>query len=231
MEPDRAGRRIGRDGKLSIDAVKERQSALAERLKSLRLRRGWTQGQAGDASGVSASAWSKIENGLMSPTYDVLLRLAHGLGVDVAELFVPAREHMGAGRRSIERAGEGEIHETPMYRHRLLCSQLSHKRMMPFRSTIKARDLAADEGWSRHEGEEFVYVLEGAVELHTEYYRSVILGAGDCFYIDSRMRHRLVNAGPRDAEVLWLSMAPSGVAAPGIGSGAGTPGNEENRDE
>jgi len=216
---------------VSIEAVKERQSALAERLKSLRLGRGWTQGQAGDASGVSVSTWSKIENGLMSPTYDVLLRLAHGLGVDVAELFVPAREHMGAGRRSVERAGEGEIHETPMYRHRLLCSQLSHKRMMPFHSTIKARDLAADEGWSRHEGEEFVYVLEGAVELHTEYYRSVVLKAGDCFYIDSRMRHRLVNAGPRDAEVLWLSMAPSGApaqAAPGPWTGSA--GQVEGRD-
>jgi transcriptional regulator with XRE-family HTH domain len=193
---------------LIIDAVKERQSVLAERLKSLRLQRGWTQGQAGCASGVSASAWSKIENGLMSPTYDVLLRLAHGLGVDVAELFVPAREHMGAGRRSIERAGQGEVHETPMYRLRLLCSQLSHKRMMPFDSRIKAWAVGADEGWSRHEGEEFVYVLEGEIELHTEFYQPEILRPGDSFYIDSRMGHRIINRGASEARVLWVSTAP-----------------------
>ncbi|WP_066457634.1 helix-turn-helix domain-containing protein [Castellaniella caeni] len=199
---------ITEDDKLSSTQVRERQSALAGRLKSLRLQRGWTQGQAGEASGVSVSALSKIENGLVSPTYDVLLRLAHGLGVDIAELFVPAQAHMGAGRRSIERAGQGELHDTPLYRHQLLCSQLAHKSMMPFRSVIKAFSLAPDEGWSRHDGEEFVYVLAGAIELHTEYYQPVTLSAGDCFYIDSRMRHRVINAGAHESEVLWLSTTP-----------------------
>ncbi len=161
--------------------VKEQQSALAGRLKALRLQRGWTQGQAGKASGISTSTLSKIENGLISPTYDVLLNLAHGLGVDVAELFVPAQAHMGAGRRSIERAGQGNLHDTPLYHHRLLCSQLANKRMMPFDSRIKAWTLEANEGWSRHEGEEFVYVLEGEIELHTEFYQPETLQAGDCF--------------------------------------------------
>ncbi|WP_345795907.1 XRE family transcriptional regulator [Castellaniella sp. MT123] len=194
--------------KLDTSAVKQRQSALAERLKALRLQKGWTQGQAGQASGISVSALSKIENGLVSPTYDVLLRLAYGLGVDIAELFVPAEAHMGAGRRSIERAGQGEIHETPLYLHRLLCSQLAHKRMMPFRTRIKVHEGVQTEGWSRHEGEEFVYVLEGEIELHTEYYQPVTLFAGDCFYIDSRMRHQVVNKGTVDAEVLWVSTTP-----------------------
>lgn len=188
--------------------VQEQESALAARLKALRLERGWTQGQTSRASGVASSTLSKIENGLMSPTYDVLLRLAHGLGVDVAELFSPAQAHMGAGRRSIERKGHGEVHETPLYRHVLLCSQLSHKQMMPFVTRIKAHDVQPEEGWSQHDGEEFVYVLSGAVVLHTEYYQPAILQAGDCFYIDSRMRHRVINHGPDDAEVLWVSTQP-----------------------
>ncbi len=180
-------------------------SVLAERLKALRVQRGWTQGQAGKASGVATSTLSKIENGLMSPTYDVLLKLAHGLGVDIAELFAPAQAHMGAGRRSIERKGQGEVHETPLYHHQLLCSQLSHKRMMPFVTRIKAYQLEDDEGWSRHEGEEFVYVLSGTIALHTEYYQPETLQAGDSFYLDSRMRHRVINQGPQDAQVLWVS--------------------------
>lgn len=188
--------------------VQQRESALAERLKYLRLQRSWTQGQVSKASGVAVSTLSKIENGLMSPTYDVLLRLAHGLDVDVAELFAPAQAHMGAGRRSIERAGQGEIHKTPMYHHELLCTQLSHKSMMPFRTRILARQIAPDEGWSQHEGEEFVYVLNGEVELHTEFYQPEVLKAGDCFYIDSRMRHRVVNSSDQDAEVLWVSTEP-----------------------
>uniref|UniRef100_UPI0033416629 helix-turn-helix domain-containing protein n=1 Tax=Castellaniella defragrans TaxID=75697 RepID=UPI0033416629 len=204
---------------LDPSQVQERQSALAERLKALRLQRGWTQGQTGRASGISVSALSKIENGLVSPTYDVLLRLAHGLGVDVAELFAPAQAHMGAGRCSIGRTDEGEIHDTPLYRHRLLCSQLAHKHMMPFRSRIKSHgELRSDEGWSCHDGEEFVYVLEGAIELHTEFYQPVTLGPGDCFYIDSRMRHRVINQGDEDAEVLWLTtnadLDPHGAVVP-----------------
>jgi len=184
------------------------ESALAERLRSLRLARNWTLGQTSQASGVATSTLSKIENGLMSPTYDVLLKLADGLGLDVAELFSPARDHMGAGRCSVERKGGGEIHDTPMYHHLLLCSQLSHKRMMPFHTRIKAHTVAENEGWSRHEGEEFVYVLSGIIELHTEYYQPAVLSAGDCFYIDSRMRHRVINQGKTDASVLWVSTKP-----------------------
>jgi mannose-6-phosphate isomerase-like protein (cupin superfamily) len=186
--------------------------------------RGWTLSQTSKASGVATSTLSKIENGLMSPTYDILLKLAHGLELDIAELFSPARAHMGAGRCSVERKGRGEHHETPMYDHRLLCSQLSHKRMMPFYTRIKTHAVAENEGWGRHDGEEFVYVLSGAVELHTEYYEPAMLSAGDCFYIDSRMRHRVINHGETDAEVLWVSTrpeahdgsspVPAGAAAP-----------------
>ncbi len=189
-------------------ALQQSESALADRLKMLRVQRGWTQGQVSKASGIATSTLSKIENGLMSPTYDVLLKLAHGLGVDVAELFAPAQAHMGAGRRSVERKGHGEVHKTPLYHHRLLCSQLSHKRMMPFFTRIKAHQIGENEGWSHHEGEEFVYVLSGVIELHTEYYAPAVLEAGDCFYIDSRMRHRVINRSDDDAEVIWVSTKP-----------------------
>ena len=194
---------------MSPEAALNSESALADRLRSLRQQRGWTLGQTSKASGVATSTLSKIENGLMSPTYDILLKLANGLELDVAELFSPAQAHMGAGRRSIERQGKGDIHETPMYKHRILCSQLSHKRIMPFFTQIKKHTLQDDaEGWSCHEGEEFVYVLSGSIELHTEYYQPEILNEGDCFYIDSRMRHRVINHSKTIAEVLWISTQP-----------------------
>lgn len=190
------------------DTAVSSESALAERLRSLRTRRGWTLGQTSKASGVATSTLSKIENGLMSPTYDVLLKLAGGLDMDLAELFSPAQDHMGSGRRSIERHGNGKPHDTPLYDHRLLCSQLSHKRMMPFFTRIKKDSVDDDGGWSQHEGEEFVYVLSGSIQLDTEYYEPEILNAGDCFYIDSRMRHRVINRGQEQAEVLWVSTSP-----------------------
>lgn len=191
------------------DAIAQQaQSTLAERLRALRTQRGWTLGQTSKASGVAISTLSKIENKLMSPTYDILLKLAQGLELDVAELFSPAQAHMGAGRRSIERKGHGELHETPLYHHQLLCSQLSHKRMMPFFTRIKAHSVEENEGWSRHDGEEFVYVLHGTIELHTEHYQPAILSAGDSFYIDSRMRHRVINRDESEAHVIWVSTKP-----------------------
>lgn len=193
---------------MTLTSIESRASALAERIRSLRLQRGWTLEQMSKNSGVAISTLSKIENGLSSPTYDVLLRLAHGFQLDVAELFAPAQEHMGAGRRTIERKGNGEKHETPLYDHLVLCSQLANKRIMPFISKIKAHDVEVNEGWSSHAGEEFVYVLSGTIELHTEFYQPTVLGPGDCFYIDSRMKHRVINHGPEQATVLWISTRP-----------------------
>lgn len=189
-------------------ALESNESTLSIRLKQLRLERHLTQTQLSKASGVAVSTLSKIEHNLMSPTYDVLLKLAQGLNVDIAELFTHTPAPMGSGRRVIHRAGQGTAHETPFYRHELLCSELSHKHMMPFRSRIKAHTPDTTEQWSRHEGEEFALVLAGSVVLHTECYAPETLHPGDCFYIDSRMGHRLTCATGAEAEVLWISTKP-----------------------
>ncbi|MDH0091467.1 XRE family transcriptional regulator [Achromobacter mucicolens] len=182
-----------------------KQSALAQRLRALRQARAWTLKQAAEATGVSASTLSKIENSLLSPTYDNLIKIAAGLDLDVAELFTASDAHMGTGRRSLSRQGEGRQYETPYYDHRLLCTALSHKRMMPFHTRVKARSFDEFQDWSRHGGEEFVYVLEGEVQLYTEFYEPARLRAGESFYIDSRMGHRVISLSPEDAIVLWVS--------------------------
>lgn len=182
-----------------------KQSALAQRLRALRQARAWTLKQAAEATGVAASTLSKIENSLLSPTYDNLIKIAAGLDLDVAELFTASDAHMGTGRRSLSRQGEGRQYETPYYDHRLLCTALSHKRMMPFHTRVKARSFDEFQDWSRHGGEEFVYVLEGEVQLYTEFYEPARLKAGESFYIDSRMGHRVISLSPEDAIVLWVS--------------------------
>lgn len=182
-----------------------KQSALAQRLRALRQARNWTLKQAAAATGVAASTLSKIENSLLSPTYDNLIKIAAGLDLDVAELFTASDAHMGTGRRSLSREGEGRQYETPYYDHRLLCTALSHKRMMPFHSRVKARSFDEFQDWSRHRGEEFVYVLEGEVMLYTEFYEPARLKAGESFYIDSRMGHRVISLSEADAMVLWVS--------------------------
>jgi transcriptional regulator with XRE-family HTH domain len=183
--------------------------ALSELLKSLRKERGWTLATAAEAAGVAKSTLSKIENGQMSPTYDMLLKLATGYSVDIADFFAPASTKEASGRMAVTRRGEGRLHKTKLYDHEVLAAQLSRKRIMPFHSRIKA--LAEDEEieWSSHDGEEFLFVISGSVTVMTEHYEPVTLETGDSIYIDSGMAHAVVANtlvdGGKDAEVVWVT--------------------------
>lgn len=179
--------------------------SLGHRIRALRQAKGWTLEQASQSSGLARSTLSKIENDQMSPTYDALIKLAAGFGTDLSELFAAPQEPMGVGRRSVSRAGTGTVHKTPYYEHVLLCNDLSNKDMVPFRSKVVARAFDEFDDWSRHVGEEFVYVLTGQVRLYTEFYEPVDLGPGDSWYIDSRMGHRVISLSDEAAEVLWMS--------------------------
>ena len=184
-------------------------AVLGKRIRGLRTQRGWTLDAAAKATGLARSTLSKIENGQMSPTYDALIKLAQGFAIDISDLFepqasVPANQR-GTGRRSITRAGQGQPFHTPVYQHLLLCNDLSHKVMVPFRSVVTARSVDAFDDWSRHEGEELVYILEGEVEMATEFYEPERLAAGDCAYLDSRMGHRVISVSEENAVVLWVS--------------------------
>ena len=186
-------------------------SELGPRIRGLRSQKGWTLESAAKATGLARSTLSKIENGQMSPTYDALLKLAQGFAVDISELFEShepgADQAAGSGRRSITRAGQGQPLPTPVYQHLLLCNDLSNKLLTPFRSTITARAFEDFDDWDRHAGEELLYVLQGEVELFTEFYEPERLSVGDCAYLDSRMGHRVISVSPENAVVLWVSTA------------------------
>ena len=57
----------------------------------------------------------------------------------------------------------------------------------------------------RHPGEEYVYVLDGSIEVHTEFYDPVVLEKGESIYLDSQMGHAYVVAeGCDEATVLGV---------------------------
>jgi transcriptional regulator with XRE-family HTH domain len=189
------------------------QFRLGERVRHIRIARGLTLGRLGEQSGLAASTLSKIENDQMSPTFEVLLKLAHGLGIDMDELLA-AQETAPSGRRSITRAGQGRFHETANYAHEFLCTDLTHKQMVPMKTRVRARSVGDFPDWVRHEGEEFLLVLEGAVELHTELYEPVRLEAGDSIYYDAQMGHICISVSPEDALVLWLPVGSGERSVP-----------------
>lgn len=178
---------------------------LGERVRSLRRSRNWTLEEASRRAGLARSTLSKIENEQMSPTFDAVQKLAHGLGIDVPQLFTPAASPSATGRRSVTRAGEGRPHPTVTYDHELLASEITRKRMLPYKTLIRARGFDEFNGWIRHEGEEFLLVIAGAIQFLTEFYEPAALGAGDSAYYDASMGHCVISTSPEDAEILWVT--------------------------
>lgn len=181
---------------------------LGEIIKDTRKANAWTLEDASQRTGVARSTLSKIENGNMSPTYDVLYKIAVGMNIDLVDLFDTRRQNAPFGRRSVTRASEGKLHRTTTYVHELLATDLAQKKMLPFKTTIKARKLDEFDEWIRHEGEEFMLVIAGAVEVHTEFYSPVTLQEGDSIYFDSKMGHAVLSVGQKDADVIWVCTGP-----------------------
>lgn len=178
---------------------------LGIRVRDLRKARGWTLEQAAVQAGLARSTLSKIENGQMSPTYDALKKLAAGLSLSVPQLFTPPRDDQVTARMAVTPSGSGAAHPTATYEHELLAEALTQKRMLPYRARIRARSMDEFDGWVRHDGEEFLYVLTGVVRLYTEFYEPVLLKRGDSAYYDASMGHNVVSVSEEDATILWVT--------------------------
>lgn len=178
---------------------------LSKKIRELRRARGWTLEEMAAQTGLAASTLSKIENDRMSPTFDVVQKVAHGFEIDITELFTNPSETRAGSRRSVVRKGSGRALEADVYSHKLLAAELVNKRILPFLTTIKARSLDEFKDWGSHDGEEFLYVLDGSVMFYTEHYEPVELKKGDGIYIDSAMRHACTSTSKKDAQVLWIN--------------------------
>ncbi|MGH8138881.1 MAG: helix-turn-helix domain-containing protein [Terriglobia bacterium] len=182
-------------------------------LRSLRKSNRWTLAEVAKRTGIPASTLSRIENDQISPTYDMLLRLSEGLAIDVSQLLsrapaAPAATPDQPGRRSVNRAADGDM--VPMSNHtlRYLSTDLLNKQMTPILSEYRARSLAEFGPLMSHEGEEFLYVLQGELELHTECYAPLVLKAGESIYFDSRMGHGYVARGTQPCRALSMCTVP-----------------------
>lgn len=181
-------------------------AVLGRSIRDARRAKGWTLEEAGKAAGIGRSTLSKIENNQTKPSFDIVRRLTQALDMNPPQLFVQSGQDGVSGRRDFTPRGAGEQRETPTYSHELLCTELASKRMLPYVSTIKARDIAEFETWIRHSGEEFMFVLSGELTFVSEHYRPLPMKAGDSIYYDSAMGHGCLSTSEEDAQVLWVSL-------------------------
>ena len=178
---------------------------LGARVRELRKARNWTLEQAAQQAGLARSTLSKIENSQMSPTYEALRKLAVGLEISVPQLFTPPVKNQINGRMASTKSGQGTAHPTTTYEHELLAESLSKKKMLPYHAWIRARSIEEFDGWVRHDGEEFLYVLTGVVKLFTEFYEPLEMRRGDSAYYDATMGHNVISTSEEDATILWIT--------------------------
>jgi transcriptional regulator with XRE-family HTH domain len=186
--------------------MKTRHPTLGSLLRGLRSRNGWTLKEMSERIDIPVSTLSKVEHDRLTLSYDKLLQLSQRLNIRMSELFAdPAGDAEPAvtARRSIGAMDDAVRVNTKNYDYYYLCPELRRKRMIPVYTRIRAKSLAEFGELVHHSGEEYIYVVEGAIVAHTEFYDPIELGAGESIYIDSAMGHAYTAAkGCKEAVVL-----------------------------
>jgi transcriptional regulator with XRE-family HTH domain len=193
---------------MSSRKVASEGEAMGRRLKAIRRDRGATLADVSSRAGISISALSKIENYQISTSYDILKRICDALDIGIEDVVSTGEKSQLSGRKTTTRRGEGEHFHSDQYDYRIHSSEISKKAMIPFEMLVNARSVDDFDHWSEHNGEEFVYVLSGAIEIHTEHYAPFRLDPGESAYFDSGMKHLYISVGEGEARVLSVSYDP-----------------------
>jgi transcriptional regulator with XRE-family HTH domain len=184
-------------------------STLGGLIRLVRKRNDWTLRQMSAKVGIPLSTLAKVEADKLSLTYDKLQQLTSRLGLTMAEFLAqaessraPSPPHLVTARRSLTSDGKSIAVATSNYDYEYLCADLREKRMVPILARIRAHDIAEFGELVRHQGEEFIFVLEGTIEVHLQFYAPVTLALGQGIYIDSTMGHAYVAKDCESALVL-----------------------------
>ena len=191
-----------------MKALKRPRLTIGQLLRALRARKGWTLKEMSECSGIPLSTLSKVEHDRLTLTFDKLQLLSERLNMSLSELLAEPGDSVEpavTARRSIGRIDDAVRADTPNYEYHYLCPELRRKRMVPVLARLRARGLEEFGELVRHPGEEFTYVVNGRVTVHTEYYAPIELEVGESVYIDSNMGHAYTIApGSREATILFI---------------------------
>lgn len=166
---------------------------VGERIKALREQKGLSLKDLADLTGFSTALLSQMENHLLSPSLGTLIKLARAFGVRVGDFlgetegepFTIVRKDE---RRKVSRFASKEGVKYG-YSYESLGFEKKDRKMEPFIVTLEPATVKTAKT-SVHEGEEFIFVLEGEMEVvlgnHTD-----VLYPGDSIYYDSTIPHRV----------------------------------------
>jgi transcriptional regulator with XRE-family HTH domain len=166
---------------------------VGEKIKILREGKGLSLKDVADSTGFSTALLSQMENHLVSPSLGTIIKLARALGVKVGDFFGETRGEPFAIVRKDERRQTSRFASKDGvkygYSYESLGFEKKDRHMEPFIVTLEPATIKTSKT-SVHEGEEFIFVLEGEMEVilvnHTD-----VLYPGDSIYYDSTIPHRV----------------------------------------
>ncbi len=182
---------------------------LGSRIKAMRQAHGLSLARLAASIPMSEATLSRIENGLSDITARNLYALAAALNARIEDFFVYQNSSRPAGLRSITRAGKGIPFRSGAFESELLSPDLSSKKMNPFLNMTSAQTIADAGGLNAHPGEEFLLVIDGHLQLNTEFYEPLDLGPGDSIYFDATTPHAYLSSSADPVRFLVVTSEPA----------------------
>jgi transcriptional regulator with XRE-family HTH domain len=181
------------------------------KLTTLRDSLGLTVEQLAERSGCDVVVIEQLEAGELAPSLAPLIKITRALGCRLGTLLdddtqmgpvvTRADELESVTRLKSLETGTADHGQLEFFS---LAAGKSSRHMEPFMIAVQA---GAERSLSTHEGEEFIHVLDGGIEV--EYGKDIhMLGAGDSIYYDSIVPHQVRATGGDPARILAVVYAP-----------------------
>ncbi len=187
---------------------------IGAKIKKIRESKQLSVEEVAERSGLGIGQIERIEGNLVFPSLAPLIKIARVLGVRLGT-FLDDQAELGpvVCRKKDSEAAEGigftndavQGHKHMDYHS--LSQDKSGRHMEPFLIEIAPSEEGEDFILSTHEGEEFIYVLGGVVEIN--YGKDTyILEEGDSIYYDSIVAHHVHAAADSQARILGVIYTP-----------------------
>lgn len=169
---------------------------IAEKIAALRKQRGYTLKEMSDACGLSISFLSQIENGASSLAITSLKKIADALEIPITYFFDSHENHNY--HISLEEQEQWKLEGSP-YEFIRLNGSFPERTLDPMIVIIPAGSTIGQK--YTHLGEEFIYVMEGVLEVQMES-RSFLVKAGESIHYPSTQPHSWFNPGKQTSRIL-----------------------------
>lgn len=174
---------------------------IGSKLKELRVLKGLTQEELADRAELSKGFISQLERNLTSPSIATLMDILQCLGTTLGDFFnESAEEQIVFSRNDYFEKYDSDLKNLI----RWIIPNAQKNTMEPILLTLEAGGSTYPD--TPHEGEEFGYVLQGAISIHLgkKIHRAK---KGESFYYTADKPHHLTSKA--GASVIWISSPPS----------------------